>query len=136
MASFFKDTKHPDHVFKLKKVLYGLKQAPHAWYDRLNNFLISNGFSIGKNFFDLMQIEFKTSMMGELKFFLRLQVKQEDKGICIHQQKYPKKLLEKFKMEYAKPMSTLIHLSVALPKDEEGKLVDQTICRGMIDSLL
>ena len=36
------------HVFKLKKALYGLKQAPRAWYDRLSNFLINNGFMRGK----------------------------------------------------------------------------------------
>ncbi|RDY09783.1 hypothetical protein CR513_05808, partial [Mucuna pruriens] len=38
-----------------------------------------------KNFSNLMQSEFKMSMMGKLKFFVRLQVKQEDKGIWIHQ---------------------------------------------------
>ena len=37
-----------DYVYKLKKTLYGLKQAPRAWYDRLNKFSISNGFSMGK----------------------------------------------------------------------------------------
>ena len=30
------------------KALYGLKQAPRAWYDRLKNFLLDNGFSMGK----------------------------------------------------------------------------------------
>ncbi|RDX92028.1 Copia protein, partial [Mucuna pruriens] len=97
----FKNTKHLNHVFKLKKVLYGLKQAPCAWYDKLSSFLISNGFSREEvdttlfrkeenkdfilvqiyNFFDFMQSKFEMSMMGELKFFLRLQVKQEDKDI-------------------------------------------------------
>ena len=38
----------PNHVFKLKKELYGLKQAPRAWYERLNKFLISSGFKMGK----------------------------------------------------------------------------------------
>jgi len=76
------------------------------------------------------------SMMGELKFFLGLQIKRDNKGIYIHQQKYIKKLLKNFKMEDAKPMKTLMHAFNPLSKEKSGKLVDQTIYRGMIDSLL
>ena len=50
----------------------------------------------------LMQAEFEMSMMGELKFFLGLQIKQASKGIYIHQTKYVKELLKKFNMENAK----------------------------------
>jgi hypothetical protein len=32
------------HVCKLKKALYGLKQAPHAWYAKMDGFLMSLGF--------------------------------------------------------------------------------------------
>ncbi|MEX5585715.1 reverse transcriptase domain-containing protein, partial [Pseudomonas lurida] len=39
----FVDPANPDHVYKLKKALYGLKQAPRAWYERLTNFLVSQG---------------------------------------------------------------------------------------------
>ncbi|RDX72249.1 hypothetical protein CR513_48291, partial [Mucuna pruriens] len=63
-----------------------------------------------KNFFDLMQFDFEMNMIGELKFFLGLQVKQ-NKGIHIRQQKYTKELLKKFKMEDAKP---IIHLCIRL----------------------
>ncbi|KAL4341694.1 hypothetical protein GQ457_08G026590 [Hibiscus cannabinus] len=44
----FEDPKFSNHVFKLSKALYGLKQAPRAWYERLSNFLIENGFNKGK----------------------------------------------------------------------------------------
>ena len=37
-------------VCRLKKALYGLKQAPRAWYQRIDSFLISIGFS--KSAFD------------------------------------------------------------------------------------
>ena len=40
----FEDSAHPEHVYALDKALYGLKQAPRAWYDRLTQFLLSNGF--------------------------------------------------------------------------------------------
>ena len=44
----FESFNFPNHVFKLKKTLYDLKQAPRAWYERLNKFLISSGFKMGK----------------------------------------------------------------------------------------
>jgi hypothetical protein len=44
----FEDSEYPNHVYKLSKVLYGLKQAPRAWYECLRDFLITNGFKVGK----------------------------------------------------------------------------------------
>jgi hypothetical protein len=44
----FEDDRYPDHVYKLSKALYGLKQAPRVWYECLRDFLISNGFEVGK----------------------------------------------------------------------------------------
>jgi hypothetical protein len=44
----FEDEEYPNHLYKLHKTLYGLKQAPRAWYQCLRDFLIGNGFMIGK----------------------------------------------------------------------------------------
>lgn len=44
----FENEKFPNHVYKLSKAFYELKQARRAWYDRLKNFLLDNGFSMGK----------------------------------------------------------------------------------------
>jgi hypothetical protein len=44
----FEDSEYPNHVYKLSKALYGLKQAPRAWYECLRDFLITNGFQVGK----------------------------------------------------------------------------------------
>jgi hypothetical protein len=44
----FEDKEYPNHVYKLHKALYGLKQARRAWYECLRDFLIENGFRIGK----------------------------------------------------------------------------------------
>jgi len=44
----FENNEFPNHIFKLDKVIYGLKQAPRAWYERLSNFLLKNGFRRGK----------------------------------------------------------------------------------------
>ena len=44
----FEDPRFSNHVYRLKKSLYGLKQAPRAWYERLWDFLIMQGFKIGR----------------------------------------------------------------------------------------
>ena len=44
----FEDPRYPNHVYRLSKALYELKQAPRAWYERLWDFLIEKGFTIGK----------------------------------------------------------------------------------------
>ena len=50
------------------------------------------------------------SMMGELNFFLGLQIKQTSNGTMIHQQKFVKELLTRFEMESVKPIDTPILL--------------------------
>jgi hypothetical protein len=44
----FEDSEYSSHVYKLSKALYGLKRAPRAWYECLRDFLITNGFKVGK----------------------------------------------------------------------------------------
>jgi hypothetical protein len=44
----FEDEEYPNYVYKLHKAFYGLKQAPRVWYECLTDFLIENGFMIGK----------------------------------------------------------------------------------------
>ena len=75
-------------------------------------------------------------MMGELKFFLRLQIKQQKDGILIHQEKYAKDLLRKFDMDKVKSINTPIRPSQVLEVDEDGGKVSEMLYRGMIGSLL
>jgi hypothetical protein len=49
----FEDEEYPNHVYKLHNALCGLKQAPIAWYECLRDFLIENGFRIGKTDYTL-----------------------------------------------------------------------------------
>jgi hypothetical protein len=44
----FEGEEYPNHVYKLYKAFYGLKQAPRVLYECLKDFLIDNGFKIGK----------------------------------------------------------------------------------------
>ena len=50
----------------------------------------STNMSLVENFKELMSSKFKMSMIGELSFFLGLQITQQKGGIQIHQQKYLK----------------------------------------------
>ena len=83
-----------------------------------------------------MKKEFEMSMLGELTFFLGLQVYQSDKGIFISQTKYIKDMLKKFKMEDSKPVNTPMITGCKLSKNDESLEVDHTMYRSMIDSLL
>ena len=78
----------------------------------------STNEKICEDFSNLMQSEFEMSMMGELRFFLGLQIKQQENGIFIFQEKYIRDLLKKYKMNEAKIMSTPMHPSSSLDKDE------------------
>jgi isopentenyldiphosphate isomerase len=76
------------------------------------------------------------SMMGELTFFLGIQVKQMKQDTFIHQAKYVKDLMKKFNMVEVKPVSTLMSMPTTLDLDENGEGVNQREYRSMIDSLL
>ncbi|WVZ75113.1 hypothetical protein U9M48_023201 [Paspalum notatum var. saurae] len=76
------------------------------------------------------------SLMGELRFFLGLQIKQGLEGTFVHQAKYTRDILKKFNMGDSKPMTIPMSTNTALDADEDGEAVDQKEFRGMIGSLL
>ncbi len=92
--------------------------------------------SLCNEFSKLMTNEFEMSLMGELKYFLGLQVKQMEHGTFVNQPKYCKELLKRFEMENSKAMPTPMSTSEKIDKDEKGKEVDVKKYRGMIGSLL
>ncbi|GJU18185.1 retrovirus-related pol polyprotein from transposon TNT 1-94 [Tanacetum coccineum] len=83
-------------------------------------------------FAKIIHDEFEMSMMGELNFFLGLQIKQMEDGIFFNQSKYIKEMLKKFGLEDSKPMKTPMSSDTKLTKDEECESVDSTKYRGMI----
>ncbi|GJV89466.1 putative ribonuclease H-like domain-containing protein [Tanacetum coccineum] len=84
----------------------------------------------------LMHEKFQMSSMGELTFFLGLQVKQKKDGIFISQDKYVDEILKKFGFTEVKTASTPIETQKPLLKDENGEEVDVHMYRLMIDSLM
>ena len=156
----FIDPHFPNHLLYLNKALYGLKQALRAWYDRLTEYLVLNGFSRGQadrtlfikkvdgelvvaqvymddiifgstkdelahSFSSMMQTKFEISMIGELNYFLELQIQQNDSGIFISQSKYAKNLVKMFGLESASSVRTLMSPNVKLTVDLLGKSVDR-----------
>jgi len=88
-------------------------------------------------FAEQMSSEFEMSMMGELQFFLGLQIKQMKEGTFVHQAKYTRDILKKYNFGgNLKPQTTPMGTSGGLDKDEDGVAVDQREYRGMIGSLL
>jgi hypothetical protein len=72
----------------------------------------------------MMEKEFQMSMMGELTFFLGIQVKQTKEGNFVHQAKYTKDMMKKFSMDELKPVSTPMSTATLLDPDENGKAAD------------
>jgi hypothetical protein len=87
--------------------------------------------SLVTRFAEDMSKEFEMSMMGELQFFLRLQIKQEKEGTFVHQAKYTKDILKKFKMDNSKTLSTPMSTTTTLNADEDGEPVDQKEYQSM-----
>ncbi|GKE35460.1 putative ribonuclease H-like domain-containing protein, partial [Tanacetum coccineum] len=130
----FVDPAHPTKVYKVIKAIYGLHQAHRAWYETLSSFLMENGFK--REFEDYMHKRFQMSSMGELTFFLGLQVKQQPDGIFISQDKYVADILKKFDFYSIRTPTTLIESNKPLVKDEDGVDVDVHVYRSMIGSLM
>ncbi|GJR58291.1 retrovirus-related pol polyprotein from transposon TNT 1-94 [Tanacetum coccineum] len=87
-------------------------------------------------FFDLMKSRFKMSMMGEMTFFLGLQVNQSPCGIFINQSKYVLEILKKYGMETWDPIGTPMKIKHKLDLDQHGSPVDETKYRSMIGALM
>nr|GEU51173.1 hypothetical protein [Tanacetum cinerariifolium] len=140
----FEDPDHPDKVYKVVKALYGLHQAPRAWYETLATYLLENDdiiFGITnkdlcKSFEKLMEDKFQMSSIGELTFFLGLQLKQKMDGIFIIQDKYVAEILRKFGLTEGKSASTPIDTKKPLLKDPDGEDIDVHTYRSMIGSLM
>ncbi|GKC33493.1 putative ribonuclease H-like domain-containing protein [Tanacetum coccineum] len=124
----FEDPQFPNKVYKVyvDDVIFG-----------------STKKSLCVEFEQMMHKRFQISSIGELTFFLGLQVKQKDDGIFISQDKYVADILKKFDFVIVKTTSTLIETNKALLKDEEAGdvyvhlySVDVHLYRSMIGSLM
>ncbi|XP_071676858.1 uncharacterized protein [Lolium perenne] len=101
----FEDSTTPHYVCKLDKALYGLKQAPRAWYAKLSSKLCALGFTPSKTDTSLflfhksdLNKNFAIKDLGDLHFFLGIEVKRVNDGLLLTQEKYATELLDKVGM--------------------------------------
>nr|GEW68234.1 retrovirus-related Pol polyprotein from transposon TNT 1-94 [Tanacetum cinerariifolium] len=87
-------------------------------------------------FSDLMKSCFEMSMMGEMTFFLGLQVNQSLHGIFINQSNYVLEILKKFGTETFDPIGTPMEIKHNIDLDKNGTLVDATKYQSMIGALM
>ncbi|GJT80378.1 ribonuclease H-like domain-containing protein [Tanacetum coccineum] len=84
----------------------------------------------------LMKDKFQMSSMGELTFFLGLQIQQKKKGIFISQDKYVNEILRKYNYTDVKSASTPTDLEKPLVQDGDAADVNEHFYRSMIGSLM
>ncbi|GKF29659.1 putative ribonuclease H-like domain-containing protein, partial [Tanacetum coccineum] len=133
----FEDQQFPNKVYKVKKlymVYIKLLEPVQVYVDDI--IFGSTKKSLCVEFEQIMHKRFQMSSMGELTFFLGLQVNQKDNGIFISQDKYVADILKKFDFATMKTTSTPIETNKALLKDEEAEDVDVHLYRSMIRSLM
>ncbi|GKD15635.1 putative ribonuclease H-like domain-containing protein [Tanacetum coccineum] len=128
----FEDPDFSDRVYKVEKALYGLHQTPIAW-DKGDILLVqmyvddiifgSTKKSLCTEFEKMMHKKFQMSYMGELTFFLGLQVKQKEDEIFISQDKYVTEILKKFGFSDVKTASTPMETHKPLLKDVDGEYI-------------
>ncbi|GJU87362.1 putative ribonuclease H-like domain-containing protein [Tanacetum coccineum] len=136
---------HPKKVYKVSIAFVWTASSSRAW-DKKDIMLVqvyvddiifgSTKKSWCDEFEALMKSRFQMSSMGELTFFLGLQVKQNKEGIFISQDKYVAEILKKFDLVSVKTAITPMETKVALTKDEEAVDVDVHLYRSMIGSLM
>ncbi|GKA39298.1 putative ribonuclease H-like domain-containing protein [Tanacetum coccineum] len=135
----FEDPEFPDRVYKIDKTLFIKKVKGDILLVQVYVDDIIFRFTkkvLCTEFEKLMHKKFQMSLMGELTFFLGLQVTQKDDGIFISQDKYVTKILKKFGFSDVKTASTPMETHKPLLKDADGEDVDEHLYRSMIGSLM
>ncbi|GKC17407.1 retrovirus-related pol polyprotein from transposon TNT 1-94, partial [Tanacetum coccineum] len=120
----FEDLDFLDKVYKVEKALYD------------DIIFGSTKKKLCTEFEKMMHKKFQMSSMGELTFFLGLQVKQTEDGIFISQDKYMTEILKKFGFGDVKTASTPMETHKPLLKDADGKDIDKHMYKSMIGSLM
>jgi hypothetical protein len=117
----FESEGYPNHVYKLHKALYRLKQTPRAWYECLRDFLIENGFRIGKADPTLF-----TRKMGKNLFVCQIYVddiifSSTNKSFC---DEFSKIMTDRFEMFMMEVLT--FFLGFQIKQSKEGTFISQT----------
>nr|GFA09037.1 retrovirus-related Pol polyprotein from transposon TNT 1-94 [Tanacetum cinerariifolium] len=124
----FVDPDHPTHVYRKHILLVQI------YVDDI--IFASTDPTDGDMFSYEMSLKFQMSMMGQMSFFLGLQVSQSPGGIFINQSKFALEILKKFRMDSCDSVDTPMVDRLKLDEDLSGIPVDQTRFRSMVGSLM
>nr|GEV58651.1 copia protein [Tanacetum cinerariifolium] len=131
-------TKHEYSMGMVDNTLFTKKSKSHLIIVQVYVDDIIFGFTsqnLCDDFAKIMHDEFEMSMMGELNFFLGLQIKQIKDEIFFNQSKYVKEMLKKFGLEDSKLTKTPMSTEIKLTKDDEADFVDNSIYREYLPSV-
>ncbi|GJZ72885.1 cytokinin dehydrogenase 3-like protein [Tanacetum coccineum] len=123
LGFFDKDDKR---VCKLKRSLYGLKHAPRQWNHKIYETLVEdddlvitrNSETEIENFKSFLNKKFKIKDLGELKYFLGIEVLKTKNGLCLNQRKYCLELLHEFGLLACRPVVTPLPENTVLSQKE------------------
>ncbi|GJX36780.1 retrovirus-related pol polyprotein from transposon TNT 1-94 [Tanacetum coccineum] len=141
----FVDQDNPSHMYKLKKSLYVdptlfIRQAGndlllvHIYVDDI--IFASTNTTMCNEFSNQVTNKFKMSMIGQMSFFLGLQISQSPRGIFINQSKYASEIVKKYGLLSTDSSDTPMVKKNKLDEDLQGTLVDATLYHGIIGSLM
>ncbi|XP_015160102.1 uncharacterized mitochondrial protein AtMg00810-like [Solanum tuberosum] len=122
-------------MYQLKKALYGLKQAPKAWYNtidehlaQLDDILVTGrNDELVKRFKEDMRQTFEMTNLGEMVYFLGMEIKQGQIQVLICQINYAKDILKIFRMENCKETTTPMCQKEKLSKNDDAGKMDETL---------
>ncbi|KAA0035576.1 reverse transcriptase [Cucumis melo var. makuwa] len=134
------EAKFGQQVCKLQKSLYGLKQSPRAWFDRFTTFVKSQEYSQGHSdhtlFTKRMGDEFEIKDLGNLKYFLGMEVSRSKKGIFVSQGKYTLDLLTETSMLGCHLADTSIEFNCKLENSDDQAPVDKEQYQRLVGNLI
>ncbi|GJZ54169.1 retrovirus-related pol polyprotein from transposon TNT 1-94 [Tanacetum coccineum] len=133
----FVDHDNPSYVYKLKKALYGsVDPTLFTWQAGNDLLLMSMIRQMTTNIALCNEFANHMSMMGQMSFFLGLQISQSPRGIFINQSKYASEIVKKYSLLTTDSVDTPLVEKSNLDEDLQGKQVDATLYHGMIGSLM
>eukprot|EP00253_Pinus_taeda_P001803 PITA_01803 len=143
----FKIAGQEQKVCRLAKALYRLKQAPRAWYMKIDQYLTDNGFQRSPSDANLsahlihgikqdLCRTFDMTDLGLLHYCLGVEVWQTENHIFLSQSKYAKNLVDRFRMQNCKPATTPMAPGLKLSAQSFSHLVDETLFRQLVGSLI
>ena len=89
-----------------------------------------------QNFMEEMKNQFEMSGLGEMNYFLGLEVYQSKDGIFFNQEKYAHEVLKKYRMGNCKSAPTPLVQNMKLSKEDGAEKIDASLYRSLIGSLL